>query len=63
VAVKSLGNVAGGTGIVNRKIVINKVETTGSFAFTHVWSVSGSNWRLVSSQVTTVPSVATVTSN
>ena len=63
VAVKSLGKVAVVTGVVNRKIVINKLETTGSFAFTHVWSVSGSNWRLVSLQVTTFPSVAAVTSN
>jgi hypothetical protein len=63
VAVKSLGKVAVVTGVVNRKIVINNVETTGSFAFTHVWSGSGGNWRLISSQVTTVPSVAAVTSN
>jgi hypothetical protein len=62
-AVKSLGNVAVVTGVVNRKIVINNVETIGSFAFTHVWSVSGGNWRMISSHVTTVPSVATVTSN
>ena len=63
VGIKTLGKVAVVTGVVNRKIVINNVETTGSFAFTHVWSVSAGNWRLISSQVTSVPSVAAVTSN
>ncbi|HKR61787.1 MAG TPA: nuclear transport factor 2 family protein [Pyrinomonadaceae bacterium] len=53
--VKSLGDVAVVTGLVNRKIIINKVETEGAFAFTHVWSQSGGKWRLTSSHVTTVP--------
>ena len=54
VAVKSLGKVAVVTGVVNRKIVINNVETTGAFAFTHVWSQTDGTWRLASSHVTTV---------
>ena len=61
--VKPLGNVAVVTGVVNRKIIVNNVETTGAFAFTHVWSVSAGNWRLTSSHVTTVPSLAAVTRN
>ncbi len=55
VAVKVLGNVAVVTGRVNRAIVINNEETTGAFAFTHVWSRVGNRWRLTSSQVTAVP--------
>ena len=57
-AIKVLGNVAVVTGRVNRTIVINKEETTGAFAFIHVWGRAGSRWRLTSSQVTTVPSSA-----
>jgi uncharacterized protein (TIGR02246 family) len=55
VVVKVLGNVAVVTGRVNRTIVINKEETTGAFAFTHVWLQTGNRWRLTSSQVSTVP--------
>ena len=55
VAVKVLGDVAVVTGRVNRTIVINKEETTGAFAFTHVWVQTGNRWRLTSSQVSTVP--------
>ena len=51
VAVKVLGNVAVVTGRVNRTIVINNNETTGAFAFTHVWSRTENRWRLTSSQV------------
>jgi len=58
VTVKSLGNVAVVTGLVNRKIIINKVETEGAFAFTHVWLQSRDKWRLTSSHVTTVPNAA-----
>lgn len=54
-AVKVLGNVAVVTGRVHRTIVIDTTETTGSFAFTHVWSRTGNRWRLISSQVTTIP--------
>lgn len=54
-AVKVLGNVAVVTGRVNRTIVINSEETTGSFAFTHVWLLTGDRWRLTSSQVSTIP--------
>jgi ketosteroid isomerase-like protein len=36
-AIKVLGNVAVVTGRVNRTIVINNNETTGAFAFIHVW--------------------------
>ena len=54
-AIKVLGNVAVVTGRVNRTIVINNNETTGTFAFTHVWSRVADRWRLTSSQVTTVP--------
>ena len=52
---KVLGNVAVVTGRVNRTIVIDNTETTGSFAFTHVWSRTGNRWRLTSSHVTTIP--------
>lgn len=55
VAVKVLGNVAVVTGRVNRTIVINNEETTGAFAFTHVWLQAGNRWRLTSSQVSAVP--------
>ena len=54
-AVKVFGNVAVVTGRVDRTIVINNVVTTGGFAFTHVWSRTGSRWRLTSSQVTGIP--------
>jgi len=53
--VKMLGNVAVVTGRVNRTIVINSEETTGAFAFTHVWSRVGDRWRLTSAQGTTIP--------
>ncbi|HEV2827280.1 MAG TPA: nuclear transport factor 2 family protein [Pyrinomonadaceae bacterium] len=53
--IKVLGNVAVVTGRVNRTIVINNNETTGTFAFTHVWSRVADRWRLTSSQLTTVP--------
>lgn len=55
ITVKVLGNVAVVTGRVDRAIVINSQETTGAFAFTHVWVRAGNRWRLTSSQVTTVP--------
>jgi ketosteroid isomerase-like protein len=54
-AIKVLGKVAVVTGRVNRTIVINNNETTGAFAFTHVWSRVADRWRLTFSQVTTVP--------
>ena len=54
-AVKVLGNVAVVTGRVDRTIVINNEETTGAFAFTHVWLQTGNRWRLTSSQVSAVP--------
>ena len=53
--VKVVGNVAVVTGRVDRTIVINNVVTTGGFAFTHVWSRTGDRWRMISSQVTTIP--------
>lgn len=55
VAVKVLGKVAVVTGRVDRIILINKEETTGAFAFTHVWLQTGNRWRLTSSQVSAVP--------
>jgi uncharacterized protein (TIGR02246 family) len=55
VAVKVLGNVAVVTGRVDRAIIINNQETTGAFAFTHVWVRAGNRWCLTTSQVTTVP--------
>ena len=58
VAIKTVGNVAVVTGRVDRTIVINSVVTTGAFAFTHVWSRTGNRWRMVSSQVTTIPAPA-----
>jgi ketosteroid isomerase-like protein len=54
-AVKVLGNVVVVTGRVDRTIVINNEETTSAFAFTHVWFQTGNRWRLISSQVSTVP--------
>jgi len=59
VAVKMLGNVAVVTGRVDRTIVINSEETTGAFAFTHVWSRVGDRWRLTSAQGTIIPTPAT----
>ena len=59
VAVKLMGDAAVVTGRVERSIVINNKETTGAFAFTHVWSKTGDRWRLTSSQVTTVPNPST----
>lgn len=54
VTAKVLGNVAVVTGRVHRTIVIDNTETTGAFAFTHVWSRTGNRWLLISSQLTTV---------
>ena len=53
--VKVVGDVAVVTGRVARTIVINNVETTGGFAFTHIWSRAGDRWRMISSQVTLIP--------
>ncbi len=53
--VKVVGDVAVVTGRVDRTIVINNVETTGGFAFTHVWSRAGERWRMTSSHVTGIP--------
>ncbi len=53
--VKIVGDAAVVTGRVDRTIVINNVETTGGFAFTHVWSRAGDRWRLTSSHVTGIP--------
>jgi ketosteroid isomerase-like protein len=58
-SVKLLGNVAVVTGRVDRTIVIDGKETSGAFAFTHVWSQAGNRWRLTSSQVTGIPNPAT----
>lgn len=58
IAVKLIGNAAVVTGRVERTIVVNDKETTGAFAFTHVWARTGERWRLTSSQVTTVPNPA-----
>ena len=55
VVVKLIGDAAVVTGRVERSIIVNSTETTGSFGFTHVWSKTGGRWRLTSSQVTTVP--------
>jgi len=55
VKVKVLGPTSVVTGRVNRTIIVNNKETSGAFAFTHVWSRIGDQWRLTSSQVTTVP--------
>ena len=42
------------TGRVDRIIKVGGKETTGAFAFTHVWARSGDGWRISSSHVTTV---------
>jgi ketosteroid isomerase-like protein len=55
VAIKLIGNVAIVTGRVDRTIVINSEETSGAFAFTHVWWKGGSQWTLTSSQLTNIP--------
>ena len=55
ITVKLLGSTAVVTGRVDRIIRINETETTGAFAFTHVWSHSGSSWQVTSSHVTSVP--------
>lgn len=56
--VKVFGNVAIVTGRVDRTIVVSGRQTTGAFAFTHVWSRTEDRWRMTSSQVTTVPAPA-----
>ena len=61
VSVKVFGDAAVVTGRVDRVIRINDRETSGAFAFTHVWSRDGSTWRLRTSQVTTVPNSAVAT--
>lgn len=53
--IKVVGDVAVVTGRIDRTIVINNVETTGGFAFTHVWSRAGDRWRMTSSHVTGIP--------
>ena len=55
VSVKILADAAVVTGRVDRVIKINDRETSGAFAFTHVWSRQRNSWRLRSSHVTTVP--------
>jgi len=55
VSIKLLGSAAVVTGRVDRTIVIEDKEISGGFAFTHVWSKSGSRWLLTSSQLTTIP--------
>ena len=55
VSIKLLGSAAVVTGRVDRTIVIENKETSGAFAFTHVWSKSGNRWLLTSSQLTTIP--------
>ena len=52
--VKILSEAAVVTGRVDRTITINGKETSGAFAFTHVWARAGDRWRLSSSHVTTV---------
>ena len=42
------------TGRVDRIIRVGGKETTGAFAFTHVWARAGDRWRISSSHVTTV---------
>lgn len=61
VSVKVLADAAVVTGRVDRIIRINDRETSGAFAFTHVWSRAGNTWRLRSSHVTTVPNSAVAT--
>lgn len=58
VAVKVLSSVAVVTGQVDRTIIVNGHETTGTFAFTHVWVQAEGRWRLTSSHVTTVSNPA-----
>ena len=55
VKVKLLGTMAVVTGRVDRVIVVNNRETTGAFAFTHVWSRIDDRWQLTSSQLTNIP--------
>ena len=43
------------TGRVQRRIVVNGKETVGAFAFTHVWAKRDGAWRVIASQVTTLP--------
>lgn len=62
VSIKILTDAAVVTGRVDRVIRINDRETSGAFAFTHVWSREGNAWRLRSSHVTTVPKPAMTTS-
>jgi ketosteroid isomerase-like protein len=52
--VKVLPGAAVVTGRVDRTITVSGKETTGAFAFMHVWIQAGDRWRLTSSQVTTV---------
>ena len=54
VSVKIVGDVAIVIGRIDRTIVINEKEISGSFAFTHVWTYRGNRWRLTSSHVTNV---------
>jgi hypothetical protein len=61
VSVKVFADAAVVTGRVDRVIRINEVETSGAFAFTHVWFREQNTWRLKSSQVTTVPNSAAAT--
>ncbi|HEX5717005.1 MAG TPA: nuclear transport factor 2 family protein [Thermoanaerobaculia bacterium] len=42
------------TGLADRSIRVGTKETTGAFAFTHVWARAGDRWRITSSHVTTV---------
>jgi ketosteroid isomerase-like protein len=55
VLIKLHGNVAVVVGEVNRTIEIDGKETSGSFAFTRVWSKVGERWVIVTSQFTTIP--------
>ncbi len=52
--VKVLPGAAVVTGLVDRTIVVGGKETSGAFAFTHVWVRAGDRWRLSSSHVTAV---------
>ncbi|HEX6730861.1 MAG TPA: nuclear transport factor 2 family protein [Pyrinomonadaceae bacterium] len=61
VAIKPIGNVAVVTGRVQRTIFVNNKETTGAFAFTHVWLRTEDRWRLTSSHVTSVPNPSPAT--
>jgi ketosteroid isomerase-like protein len=42
-------------GRIQRRIVVNGKETSGMFAFTHVWARRGGEWRVIASQVTASP--------